>query len=146
MGDKEAGGGGLQTITEGGGDSHALVVLVDIQTVQIPCVAVYVPKAHGAAALYRHEGVVDLKRPVPCPQVDVLWRPCVQLLFCVVSSVDGVDRLIEQRCQWDRVERLVGSDHHAPPPSLFWMFFYSTTFDALGQLGLWVARWAFFLL
>lgn len=35
-------------ITEGGGDSHALVVLVDIQTVQIPCVAVYVPKAHGA--------------------------------------------------------------------------------------------------
>lgn len=91
MGDKEAGGGGLQTITEGGGDSHALVVLVDIQTVQIPCVAVYVPKAHGAAVLYRHEGVVDLKRPVPCPQVDVLWRPCVQLLFCVVSSVDGVD-------------------------------------------------------
>ena len=36
-----------------------------------------------------------------------------------VSSVDGVDRLIEQRCQWDRVERLVGSDHHAPPPLFF---------------------------
>lgn len=77
------------------------------------------PKPTGAAVLYRHEGVVDLKRPVPCPQVDVLWRPCVQLLFCVVSSVDGVDRLIEQRCQWDRVERLVGSDHHAPPPLFF---------------------------
>ena len=56
MGDKGTGGRGLQAITEGGGDSHALVVLVDIQTVQIPCVAVYVPKAHGAAVLYRHEG------------------------------------------------------------------------------------------
>lgn len=83
----------FQLIAEYSGNALALMILVDMQTIQITdCVHVRSPD--DAAVLYRYDGIVLPKGTIPRSKINRSRCPNMQLRHGVTPHVDAVNRII----------------------------------------------------
>lgn len=88
----------FRLIAERGDNALALMILVDMQTIQITdCVHVRSPD--DAAVLYRYDGIVLPKGTIPRSKINLPRCPNIQLRHGAIPHVDAVNRIIGQLCQ-----------------------------------------------
>ena len=85
----------FRLIAERGGNALALMILVDMQTIQITD-CVHVRNPDDAAVLYRYDGIVLPKGTIPRSKINLPRCPNIQLRHGAIPHVDAVNRIIGQ--------------------------------------------------
>lgn len=88
----------FRLIAERGGNALALMILVDMQTIQITD-CVHVRNPDDAAVLYRYDGNMLPKGTIPRSKINLPRCPNMQLRHGAIPRVNAVNRIIGQLCQ-----------------------------------------------